>query len=112
MFTSGSTGEPKGVAVPHRGIVRLARNSNYAQFGTHTRATLYSNPAFDASTLEIWGPLLNGGTVVTIERAAVLDSKRLKRSLNENNITLMRSEERRVGKECVSKCSSRGSPEK
>src|SRR3546814_7066431 len=89
MFTSGSTGEPKGVAVPHRGIVRLARNSNYAQFGTHTRATLYSNPAFDASTLEIWGPLLNGGTVVTIERAAVLDSTRLKRSLNENNITLM-----------------------
>src|SRR3546814_1300489 len=37
----------------------------------------------------IWGPLLNGGTVVTIERAAVLDSTRLKRSLNENNITLM-----------------------
>src|SRR3546814_16663974 len=78
MFTSGSTGEPKGVAVPHRGIVRLARNSNYAQFGTHTRATLYSNPAFDASTLEIWGPL--------------------------------RSEERRVGKECVSTCRSRWSP--
>src|SRR5690606_9834754 len=64
MFTSGSTGEPKGVAVPHLGVLRLAHNSNFASFGTHTRAALYSNPAFDASTLEIWCPLLNGGTVV------------------------------------------------
>src|SRR3546814_4750100 len=59
MFTSGSTGEPKGVAVPHRGIVRLAHNVNFAEFGPQTRAALYSNPAFDASTLEIWSPLLN-----------------------------------------------------
>ncbi|MGB6106064.1 MAG: amino acid adenylation domain-containing protein, partial [Pusillimonas sp.] len=89
MFTSGSTGEPKGVAVPHRGVVRLAHNSNYTEPGTPIRAALYSNPAFDASTLEIWYPLLNGGTVVTIARAALLDSTLLKRTLDDKNITLL-----------------------
>lgn len=89
MFTSGSTGEPKGVAVPHRGIMRLAHNTNFAKFGPQTRAALYSNPAFDASTLEIWCPLLNGGTLVTLDRTTVLDSARLKRTLDENNITLL-----------------------
>ncbi|AEC21905.1 amino acid adenylation [Pusillimonas sp. T7-7] len=89
MFTSGSTGEPKGVAVPHRGIVRLAHNVNFAEFGPQTRAALYSNPAFDASTLEIWSPLLNGGALVTLTRTTVLDSTLLKRTLDEHNITLM-----------------------
>lgn len=89
MFTSGSTGEPKGVAVPHRGVVRLAHNTNFARFGPHTRSAFYSNPAFDASTLEIWCPLLNGGTVIPIARAAVMDSALLKRTLNERNITLL-----------------------
>src|SRR5690606_28351326 len=89
MFTSGSTGEPKGVAVPQRGIVRLVNNTNFARFGPDTRAAFYSNPAFDASTLEIWAPLLNGGTVVPLDRSVVLDAALLKRALNENNITLL-----------------------
>ncbi|MCC2597576.1 amino acid adenylation domain-containing protein [Pusillimonas sp. MFBS29] len=89
MFTSGSTGEPKGVAVPQRAILRLVRNTNFARFGPHTRAALYSNPAFDASTLELWAPLLNGGTVVALERGTVLDATQLRRALNENNITML-----------------------
>src|SRR3546814_12900414 len=91
MFTSGSTGEPKGVAVPHRGIVRLAHNVNFAEFGPQTRAALYSNPAFDASTLAIWSPLLNGGALVTLTRTTVLDSTLLKRTLDEHNNTLHRT---------------------
>src|SRR5262249_50422904 len=54
MFTSGSTGQPKAVGVPHRAIVRLVRNTNFAGFGRATRSAVYSNPAFDASTLEVW----------------------------------------------------------
>jgi amino acid adenylation domain-containing protein len=60
-YTSGSTGQPKGVCVPHRGVVRLVRNTNFAHFGTDEVIMQFAPVAFDASTLEIWGALLNGG---------------------------------------------------
>ncbi|HVG07740.1 MAG TPA: amino acid adenylation domain-containing protein, partial [Thermoanaerobaculia bacterium] len=62
MYTSGSTGTPKGVAVTHRNVVRLVRGADYAEMD-HTWLQ-YAPVAFDASTLEIWGPLLNGGRLV------------------------------------------------
>ncbi|WP_259764170.1 AMP-binding protein, partial [Pseudomonas protegens] len=64
MYTSGSTGVPKGVLVPHRAITRLVINNGYADFNPGDRVAFASNPAFDASTLDVWGPLLNGGRVV------------------------------------------------
>jgi amino acid adenylation domain-containing protein len=67
MFTSGSTGRPKGVAVRHRAVVRLVRDQNYANFGPDEVVLHMAPLAFDASTLEIWGPLLNGGLVVILD---------------------------------------------
>ena len=64
MFTSGSTGQPKGVVVPHRAIRRLVDGPNFMALGTGTAFLHLAPLAFDASTLEIWGPLLNGGTCV------------------------------------------------
>ncbi|WP_304451228.1 non-ribosomal peptide synthetase [Nocardiopsis sp. YSL2] len=63
MFTSGSTGVPKGVAVTHDDIVRLARDRRW-RGGGHDRVLFHASHAFDAATYEIWVPLLNGGTVV------------------------------------------------
>ncbi|MBD2208300.1 non-ribosomal peptide synthetase [Nostoc linckia FACHB-104] len=64
MYTSGSTGTPKGVCVIHRGVVRLVKETNYAQL-TDKEVILQLAPiSFDASTLEIWGCLLNGGKLV------------------------------------------------
>ncbi|BAY99677.1 amino acid adenylation domain-containing protein [Tolypothrix tenuis PCC 7101] len=64
MYTSGSTGTPKGVCVIHRGVVRLVKETNYAQL-TDNEVILQLAPiSFDASTLEIWGCLLNGGKLV------------------------------------------------
>ncbi len=61
MYTSGSTGEPKGVEIEHRSIVRLVGAVDYVQLDAST-CFLHAAPlGFDASTLEIWGPLLNGG---------------------------------------------------
>ncbi|MQS05686.1 non-ribosomal peptide synthetase [Streptomyces alkaliphilus] len=63
MYTSGSTGRPKGVAVTHRGIADLAADSRFAG-GAQERVLLQSAHAFDASTYQMWIPLLNGGTLV------------------------------------------------
>ena len=64
MYTSGSTGEPKGAAITHRGITRLVKNTNYAGFGPDEVFLQFAPISFDASTFEIWGPLLNGGRLV------------------------------------------------
>ncbi|MCK9538941.1 amino acid adenylation domain-containing protein [Dokdonella sp.] len=64
MYTSGSTGTPKGVVVPHRAVIRLVRDVDYVDFGT-APCLLHAAPlGFDAATFEIWGALLNGGTLV------------------------------------------------
>src|SRR5262249_51876393 len=64
MFTSGSTGVPKAVYAPHRAVIRLVCDVDYAHLDTSTRFLQLAPLSFDASTLEVWGPLLNGGTVV------------------------------------------------
>jgi amino acid adenylation domain-containing protein len=73
LFTSGSTGKPKGVLVPHRGVTRLVRDNGFLDI-TPDEVFLQAAPlSFDASTLEIWGPLLNGGTLVVPTRGTGLD---------------------------------------
>ncbi|MCH7226404.1 amino acid adenylation domain-containing protein [Haloferula sp. A504] len=67
MYTSGSTGRPKGVVVPQRGVLRLVENGGTIEFGPEEVFLHASNPAFDASTLEIFGPLLHGGRLVLLE---------------------------------------------
>jgi len=64
MYTSGSTGTPKGVAVTHRNVVRLIDGADYLQTGPGEAFLQLAPAGFDASTLEIWAPLLTGGRLV------------------------------------------------
>nr|WP_245399203.1 non-ribosomal peptide synthetase [Pseudomonas syringae] len=89
MYTSGSTGTPKGVIVAHRGIVKLVRNNGYADFNALDRVAFASNPAFDASTMEVWAALLNGGQVVIIEHELLLDPPRLAQKLVSAGVTAL-----------------------
>lgn len=65
-YTSGSTGKPKGVCVPHRGVVRLVNGTDYVHFGPDEVILEFAPVAFDASTFEVWGALLNGGRVAVV----------------------------------------------
>ncbi len=85
MYTSGSTGRPKGVVTEHQAIIRLVRDTNFCTFSPSDAWLHYAPLAFDASTLEIWGPLLNGGRLVIAPPKASLEE--LGRVIRENGVT-------------------------
>ncbi|WP_440055082.1 amino acid adenylation domain-containing protein [Pseudoalteromonas sp. T1lg65] len=72
IYTSGSTGKPKGVLTPHLGVVRLVIGQRFMTLNAQTVMMQCANIAFDAATLEIWGPLLNGGQVVLYPHSELL----------------------------------------
>ncbi|MFF5302422.1 amino acid adenylation domain-containing protein [Streptomyces sp. NPDC013161] len=65
-FTSGSTGRPKGVGVPHRAVSRLLRGPDWMEIGPDDVFLELAPVAFDASTIEIWAPLMNGARLVVL----------------------------------------------
>ena len=89
MYTSGSTGAPKGVAVPHRAIARLVCGTNYVSLGPKDVIAHLSNPAFDASTFEIWGALLNGARLAIVPRETVLSPTDLAAALERHGVTVL-----------------------
>jgi amino acid adenylation domain-containing protein len=89
IYTSGTSGEPKGVLVEHRAIVRLVMNTDYLQLGPEDRVLQTGSLAFDASTFEIWGPLLNGGGMCRPPERAVLDPAEVARLIAKHRITAM-----------------------
>jgi len=89
MYTSGSTGAPKGVAVPHRAVARLVKNTDYVRLGPDDVVAQVSNPAFDAATFEIWGALLNGARLVVIPSDTALSPPGLAEALARHGVTTL-----------------------
>ncbi|MFE3634311.1 non-ribosomal peptide synthase/polyketide synthase [Streptomyces sp. NPDC059168] len=85
MFTSGSTGIPKGVAVRQRDVVALALDRAFAG---HDRVLVHSPHAFDAATYEVWVPLLRGGTAV-LAPPADLDAAEVRRAVTEQRVSCL-----------------------
>ncbi|SDJ97309.1 amino acid adenylation domain-containing protein [Actinopolyspora mzabensis] len=87
MYTSGSTGEPKGVAVRHRDVLDLVLDSMW-DTGNHERVLMLAPHAFNVSTYEIWVPLLRGGQVIVAPEDA-LDVTSLSERISANAITAL-----------------------
>ncbi|WP_121612455.1 non-ribosomal peptide synthetase [Mesobacillus foraminis] len=89
LFTSGSTGQPKGVMVEHKNIVRLVKNTNFIAFDEDDKVLQTGALTFDASTFEIWGSLLNGLTLFIVDDHIILDAEQLEQAITSNEITTM-----------------------
>jgi gramicidin S synthase 2/tyrocidine synthetase-3 len=89
MYTSGTTGVPKGSVILQYSIVRLVRNVNYIDITSDDRILLTGAMVFDATTFEIWGALLNGGTLFVAEKETILNPRALGEELRKNGITIL-----------------------
>jgi len=87
MYTSGSTGKPKGVGVVHYNISRLVLSTNFIVISPDDVFLQLAPIAFDASTLEIWGALLNGAKLV-LYPDGLLDFIKLKALIEETGISV------------------------
>ncbi len=87
-YTSGSTGAPKGVLVPHRAVLRLARRQDFLTLEPGDAVLQFAPLAFDASTLELWAPLLNGARLV-IQPAGETGLDQLADTVERQQVTTM-----------------------
>jgi len=89
MYTSGSTGNPKGCMVSHHSVTRLAKETNYIQIDETDRIAQVSNAAFDVLNFEMWGALLNGACLHIIPQITLLSPVSFARALKQNDISIL-----------------------
>ncbi|MGM1057641.1 non-ribosomal peptide synthetase [Saccharothrix sp. Mg75] len=89
MYTSGSTGNPKGCRITHRNILRLVADQEFFDFHDRQVVMFTGSPAFDASTFEIWGTMLFGATLVLADELDVLDGDLMRDMVKRHQVTGM-----------------------
>jgi amino acid adenylation domain-containing protein len=88
IYTSGSTGRPKGIEVPHRAIVRLVRETDFISIDPADVFLQLAPVSFDAATLELWGPLLNGARLA-LHRPGQPTVDSIERAVAEHGVTIL-----------------------
>ncbi|MFY2559099.1 amino acid adenylation domain-containing protein [Corallococcus terminator] len=89
LYTSGTTGRPKGIEILARGIHRLVLDTDYVSFGPEDRVAQVTNHSFDLALFEIWGALLNGASLVVLSRASVLDAAAFRDAVRDTGVTVL-----------------------
>lgn len=88
-YTSGTTGVPKGVAVPQSAVTHLVTDTDYIDLGPGDRVAQASNPAFDAATFEIWGALCNGARLEGLPKEVVVDPDALAEAIRTRGVSAL-----------------------
>ncbi|MEV6539106.1 amino acid adenylation domain-containing protein [Streptomyces sp. NPDC051665] len=88
FYTSGSTGNPKGVEITDDGVLRLAR-PGYLDLRPGARFAGLANPAFDALSFEVWVPLLTGGVCVVLDDGQAHTAPQLAGALSERRVDIL-----------------------
>lgn len=89
IYTSGSSGLPKGVIVEHRNVIHLVQNRQTVSISAEDRLLKTGSLVFDASVFEIFGSLLNGATLSLLTKEQLLDVSCFERTLQQHAITLL-----------------------
>ncbi|MGW7291453.1 amino acid adenylation domain-containing protein [Streptomyces xiamenensis] len=89
MYTSGSTGRPKGVVVSAENILRLVHAPTFVTLGARDVVLQTGSLTFDASTLEVWGALLNGARLHLVDEHVLLDATSLRAAVQDAGATVM-----------------------
>lgn len=89
LYTSGTTGEPKGAVIVDRNIIKLVRDADYIEFTTNDKVLQAASTSFDVSLFEIWGALLNGASLYLIKKENLINPEYLSNYLRKNNITIL-----------------------
>jgi amino acid adenylation domain-containing protein len=89
MYTSGSTGKPKGVATEHSALNWLIWNLDIASINSTDVVAQASNPSFDAIVFEVWGALVNGATLVIVEKDTLLSGEELAAQIRDKGISVL-----------------------
>ena len=89
MYTSGTTGTPKGIMTTHANISRIAKAANYVDFREDDTILSVSNYVFDGFTFDLYGSLLNGATLVLIAKETIMDAELLAQVIQGERISIM-----------------------
>ena len=87
LYTSGTSGRQKGVQITHRAVIDLVCHTNYITISPEDHIAHCSTTIFDSMTFDIWGPLLNAGTVVVFDQEKVVDPEQLSVALVDQKIS-------------------------
>ncbi|MGE6631995.1 non-ribosomal peptide synthetase [Bacillus sp. NPDC077027] len=89
MYTSGTTGNPKGIMTTHSNIARVVKNTNYLTISENDTLLSLSNSVFDGFTFDVYGALLNGAKLVIPQKETILDMKQLTALILQEKISVM-----------------------
>ena len=89
MYTSGTTGKPKGALIEQKSILRLVKSSNFIDLSSEDALLVTGSPAFDSVTFEYWSMLLNGGTLILRTKNELLKPEFMKEVIKEEKVSLM-----------------------
>lgn len=92
IYTSGSTGKPKGVLVTNSNAVNfLLSMADWPGFTADDRILATTTLSFDISVVEMFLPLVSGGSVAVVDRATAKDNSRLVAAIEKYNVTFMQA---------------------